>query len=85
MPETKVGRITHYFAKVGVAMVEATEGELSVGDQIHIKGHKTDCMQVVQSMQIERQPAMKLQKGQTAGLKTDARVHEHDEVFRVTE
>jgi hypothetical protein len=85
MTETKVGRITHYFPKVGVAMVEVLEGELSVGDKIHIKGHKTDCTQVVQSMQIERQPAVKLDKGQIAGLKTDIRVHEDDEVFRVTE
>jgi len=85
MPEIKVGRITHYFAKVGVAMVEAGEGEISVGDRIHIKGNTTDHTQIIQSLQIERQPVSTLAKGQTAGLKVDVRAHEHDEVFKVVE
>jgi len=47
MPETKIGVITHYFGKVGVAVIKATVAPIAVGDKIHIKGHTTDCTQVI--------------------------------------
>jgi len=83
MPEIKVGVVTHYFGKIGVAVVKATEGTLAVGDTIHIKGAHTDYTQVVESMQIEHAPIQTLGKGQEAGLKVGVKVHEHDEVFKV--
>lgn len=84
MPETKVGVITHYFGRIGVAVVKATDGAIAVGDTIHIKGHTTDFVQVVESLQIEHQPVTRIEIGQEAGLKVAARVHEHDEIFKVT-
>lgn len=85
MPETKVGVITHYFGKIGVAVVKATDGAIAIGDKIHIKGHTTDHTQVVDSLQIEHQPVQRIDVGQEAGMKVSARVHEHDEVFKVTD
>ncbi|MGQ9708676.1 MAG: EF-Tu/IF-2/RF-3 family GTPase [bacterium] len=85
MPEIKVGIITHYFGKISVAVVKATEGVIAVGDRIHIKGHTTDHTQTVESLEIEHQPVQRLEIGQEAGMKVSARVHEHDEVFRVTD
>ncbi|MEO0070231.1 MAG: hypothetical protein ABIK18_05520 [candidate division WOR-3 bacterium] len=85
MPETKVGVITHYFGKIGVAVVKATDGAIAIGDKIHIKGHTTDHTQVVDSLQIEHQPVQQIDVGQEAGMKVSARVHEHDEVFKVTD
>jgi translation elongation factor EF-1alpha len=84
MPEVLVGRITHYFGKVGVAVVEVTAGELAVGDTIHIKGHTSDTTQRVDSLQIEHLPVPKIVKGQAAGMKVGVHVHEHDAVFKVT-
>ncbi len=83
MPETKVGVVTHYFGKVNVAIVKLTDGDLSVGDTIHIKGHTTDHTQQVESMQVEHEQVDKLEKGQEVGLKIGVHVHEHDEVFKV--
>lgn len=85
MPETKVGVITHFFGKISVAVVKATDGPIAVGDTIHIKGHTTDHTQVVESLQIEHQPVPRIEIGQEAGIKVSARVHEHDEVFKITE
>ncbi|MGQ9677946.1 MAG: hypothetical protein ACUVUD_01520 [bacterium] len=85
MPETKIGVITHYFGKINVAVVKATEGPIAVGDKIHIKGHTTDHMQIIESLQIEHLPVNRIEIGQEAGMKVNARVHEHDEVFKVTE
>lgn len=83
MPEAKVGIITHYFGKIGVAVLKATDGELSVGDTIHVKGSLTDFSQTVDSMQVEHAQIDKLERGQEAGVKLKEKVHEHDEVFRV--
>lgn len=85
MPETKVGRVKEYFAKVGVAGIDITEGQLSVGDTIHIKGHTTDLTQRVDSMQLEHEPLQRAEPGQLIGIKVRERVRPHDEVFKVTE
>ncbi len=83
--ETLIGKITHYFGKISVAIIKLDSGELNVGDTIHIKGHTTDFTQTVGSMQIEHETIEKAKKGDDIGLKVDSKVHEHDEVYRVTE
>ncbi|MCX7974580.1 MAG: hypothetical protein N3B16_08775 [Candidatus Aminicenantes bacterium] len=83
--EEEIGRITHYFSRIGVGVVEITAGELRVGDTIHIKGHTTDFYQKVESMQVERQPISLAKKGDSIGLKVIDHVRENDRVFRVTE
>ena len=85
MDEQKVGRVTHYFNKIGVAVVEITDQGLSVGDTIHIKGHITDLTQKVESIQIEHQSVEKTEVGQSIGLKVTELVQEHDLVYKVTE
>lgn len=85
MPETKVGIITHYFGKVGVAVVRATDEPLAVGDTIHIKGAHTDHTQRVESLQIEHQAIAKLEVGGEAGMKVGCRCHENDVVYKVTD
>ena len=81
--EKLVGRITHYFNKIGVAVIEITDDELNVGDTIHIKGHTTDFKQVINSMQIEHKPVEKAKKGESIGMKVDAVVHEKDQVYKI--
>ena len=85
MPETKVGHVKEYFAKVGVAGIEITAGQLSVGDTIHIKGHTTDLTQRVETIQLEHQPLERATPGQLVGIRVRERVRPHDQVFRVTE
>jgi len=85
MPEMKVGYVKEYFAKVGVAAIEITEGHLAVGDTIHIKGHTTEMTQRVDSIQLEHQSLERAEPGQVIGIKVRERVRPHDQVFRVTE
>lgn len=82
--ESQVGSITHFYKKIGVAIVELT-GSLLVGDTIHISGHATDLSQKVDSMQMEHQNIEKAEKGQTIGLKVTDEVREKDLVFKVTD
>ena len=82
--ETKIGRISHYFGKIGVAVIELTDGDLAVGATIKVKGHEQEFEQTVSSMQIEHQEVPSAAKGQSLGLKVDQPVKEGDEVYLVT-
>lgn len=83
--EKLIGKITHVFKKINVAVLQLTDGELNIGDTIHVKGHTTDFTQVINSMQIEHDSIQKAKKGDDIGLKTENPVHEHDEVYKVIE
>jgi translation initiation factor IF-2 len=85
MPEEEIGKISDYFRKIGVAAIEITQGTLSVGDTIRIKGHTTDFTQVVESMQIEHQNVQTAKAGDSIGIKVKDHVRDHDEVYKVTE
>jgi translation elongation factor EF-1alpha len=78
----EVGRVTHYFTKIGVAVVEL-KSLLSVGDHIHFKGPNTDFTQTVKSMQIEHRNITQAKTGQSIGLKVDDRVRENDRVYKI--
>jgi translation elongation factor EF-1alpha len=78
----EIGVVTHYFTKIGVAIVELSN-TLSVGDRILIKGMTTDFEQTVDSMQIEHEDVEKAESGQSIGLKVKDRVREGDTVYKV--
>jgi putative protease len=83
--EEEIGRISHYFSKIGVGVVELTKAELKVGDTIHIKGHTTDFYQKVESMQVEHSTVQSAKIGDSIGLRVESQVRDHDVVFKVTE
>lgn len=85
MAEKKIGFVSHYFNHIQVAAIEITDGELKVGDTIHIKGHTTDLTQQVDSMQIEHASIQVAKKGDSIGTKVKDHVRQHDEVFLVTQ
>lgn len=75
-----VGKITHYFTKIGVAVIELS-GPLKVGDKISIEGATTNISQTINSMQIEHKSVHSAGKGQSIGLKVVDRVREGDDCF----
>lgn len=80
--EVEIGEVTHYFGKIGVAVLELGQ-ELKVGDQIHIIGHSTDFNQKVASMQIEHEEVQAAGPGADVALKTKSRVRCGDAVYKV--
>lgn len=80
--EREVGKVSHYFSKIGVAVIELTD-TLKVGDMIHIKGATSDFTQKVDSMQIEHAAVPEAKKGESIGMKVKEHVREHDQVFVV--
>jgi GTPase len=81
--EEQIGKISHYFAKISVGIVAMSQGELKVGDRIHVKGHTSDFFQTVESMQVEHAAIAAAKAGDSVGIKVVAPVHEHDLVFKV--
>lgn len=78
-----IGKITHYFGNIGVAVIELSGG-LKVGDKIRIVGGiDTDFEQVIESMEIEHEKIKVAKKGDSIGLKVDQKVREGYEVYKV--
>lgn len=85
MEEKKVGEVIKYFGKISVAAIRLSEGSLKVGDKIHIVGHTTDVTQTIDSMQIENKNVQEAGPGADIGIKVNARMREHDVVYKVVE
>lgn len=69
----KVGVISNYFAKVGVAAIKLSAA-LKVGDKIKIKGGEVEFEQTVKSMQIHGKDVEKAKKGDEVGIKVSEKV-----------
>lgn len=83
MAEKKlIGKITHYFDKIGVAVIELSD-TLKVGENISIEGATTNFQQKVDSMQVEHKNIEEAKAGDQVGMKVTDRVREHDQVFRI--
>ena len=80
--EKEIGKVTHFFDKIGVCVIELNSG-LSVGGKIRIKGVTTDFEQVVESMQVQHDSVQKAKKGESIGLKVKDRVRRNDKVYLV--
>ncbi|UCC96205.1 MAG: translation elongation factor-like protein [Candidatus Omnitrophota bacterium] len=82
--EKEIGVITHYFSKISVGVIKL-KASLRVGDRIHIKGTHDGFVQIVNSMQINRQDVPSALGGHEVGIKVAHRVYENDKVYRVTD
>ncbi|MFH1638643.1 MAG: hypothetical protein ABIB71_09520 [Candidatus Woesearchaeota archaeon] len=68
--EEPVGKITHFFGKIGVAVI-ALSGDLKSGDKIKIGEGEEAFEQDVSSMQVEHQNIADAKAGQEIGIKLD--------------
>ncbi len=81
MAEQKpIGKVTHYYGGIGVAIIKFNK-EVEVGEDVHFKGSSTDFSQKIESMQYDHKDIKSAKKGQEVGIKTDEKVREGDEVF----
>lgn len=80
----RVGTVTHYFTKIGVAVIDLSES-ISVGDRLHFLGKHTDFPQNIGSMQIEHEQVEQAGKGSEVAIKVDQRVRRGDSVFKLTD
>jgi len=79
----KIGKITHYYDKIGVAVLTTGKKPLKVGDTVKISGHDKEFTQVISSILIEHEQIDETKSGQSVGVKVDQPVKEGDLVYRV--
>lgn len=79
----KVGKVTHYYDKINVAVVEL-DGALAVGDSIKFVHDGEDLFeQKVESIQVEHEKKDSVGKGNVVGLATNEAVKEGTEIYKI--
>lgn len=81
MPEIPVGKVTHHFGRIGVAMVKLTA---PFPRGYHLLSRKIpDFMQTVESMWIEHQAGRAARPAMGWPSKQKSRVREGDKVYKI--
>jgi putative protease len=80
MAEKEVGTVNEFFARPMVAGIKLS-GDIKLGDRLHLKGHTTDYMFTVASMQVENRDIEEAKNGQEVGVRVPDRVRRGDKVF----
>ncbi|MBW2609363.1 MAG: hypothetical protein JRC68_03340 [Deltaproteobacteria bacterium] len=85
MPEEQVGVVVKFFTKPSVAAIEVQRGTIKNGDLLRYKGHTTDFIEEVTSMEVDNQAVDEAKAGDLIGIKVKDRVRENDKVYKVVE
>ena len=81
--DTKAGKITHYYDKLGVGIIKLVK-PLKVGQTVKISGKTTDFEQLISQMQFDHKDIKSGKKGQEVGVKLNSKVRQGDEVLLVS-
>jgi len=65
--DERIGVVTDYLDRIGVAVIHLTDGDLHVGDRVRIAGRATEVTQAVESLEIEHQPVGRACGGSRGG------------------
>ncbi len=84
MEEKEIGKVTHYYDKIGVMVVKLT-GKISVGDKIKVKRGEEEFEEMIESMQIEHENIEKAKKGDEIAIKVSQPTKEGAVVYKVEE
>lgn len=79
-----IGKVAHYYDKIGVAVIDVEDGSLKVGDTVKFSGHENEFTQKIESMQLEHEQVQEAKKGMSVGVKVDQKVKENDLVYNVS-
>ena len=82
--DIQIAKVTHYYDKIGVAVVEVLAQSLKVGDVVRVSGHDKEFTQTITSLQMEHEKVAKVPVGETAGVKTDQPVKAGDGLYLAT-
>jgi len=82
--DIQIAKITHYYDKIGVAVVQVLKQPLKVGDTVKISGHDNEFKQKITSLQVEHKQVKQLGPKETGGMKVDKPTKEGDVIYLVT-
>ncbi len=79
-----LGKVTNYFAKIGVAEIHLEIQSLSIGDEILITGETTGAYEdIVKEIRVELKSIETAEKGDFLSIKTNELVRRNDKVFKI--
>ncbi len=76
--EKIIGTVTHWYDKIGVAVVALKSG-LKVGDKVKVKHGETEFETEVESMQVEHENIKSSKKGEEVAVKLSEKVEKAKE------
>lgn len=77
---TQVGTVSHYYDKIGVAIVKLTK-PVKVGDNLRFGDEETGFNQELSSMQMDHEAIPSAKKGDEIGIKVETKAKEGTPVF----
>ncbi|MDD5147316.1 MAG: hypothetical protein PHV63_02070 [Candidatus Daviesbacteria bacterium] len=78
-----IGKVVHYYDKLGVAIVDLESGGLKVGDEVKFKRGDEEFVQKIDSLQVDHKDVDSVKKGDSFGLKVDQPTKPGTEVYLV--
>ena len=81
--EEKIGIVTDYLNRIGVAVIRLSDGDVRVGDGIRITGKATELVQAIESLQVEHQAVTHAARGAEVAVKVRGPVRRRDQVYRI--
>ena len=80
--ETCIGTVTHYFGKIGVAVLSLTD-PIQIGDKIRIRGGDAEFEQEVTSLQVDHEAVDIGQVGTEVAMQVSQSVHRGDQIYKL--
>lgn len=78
-----IGKVVHFYDKLGVAIIDLDKGGLKVGDEVKFKRGDEEFSQKIESLQVDREAVESVKKGDSFGVKVDKPVKVGTEVYLV--
>lgn len=82
MEEKEIGKVTHYYGGVGVAIIKLSD-ILKVGDTLKFVRGDEEFEEKVESMQINREDVESAKKGDEVGVKVSQKIKEGTFVYKL--
>ena len=81
-----LGKVTNYFANIGVAEIKLETGSIKPGEEILITGTTTGVVElVVPEVRVELKPVDEAPKGCFCSISIDQKIRRSDKVYRIVE
>ena len=78
----EIGRVTHYYGKISVAVVTLRE-PLALKERVAFQGFTTDFEQEIDSIQVDHKEMERAEKGQEIAIKVREKVRVGDSLYRL--
>ena len=76
-----IGKVVHFYDKLGVAIIDLSSGGLKVDDEIKFKHGEEEFDQKIESLQVDHKNVDSVKKGDSFGVKVDKPTKVGTEVY----